>query len=78
MATEIRIKTVVLPGNKIEVSTPQLVSGQEATVVILVDESLPVAPHVVDIPRPLSGHRLFQQAGEVERYLREEREAWER
>jgi hypothetical protein len=78
MATEIRIKTVVLPGNKIEVSTPQLVPGQEATVVVLIDESLPVTPHVIDILRPLAGHRLFQQAEEVETYLREKREAWER
>lgn len=78
MATEIRIKTVVLPGNKIEVSTPQLVPGQEATVVVLVDEPLLVAPHVIDILRPLAGHRLFQHTDEVEHYLREEREAWDR
>ncbi|HZU66779.1 MAG TPA: hypothetical protein VFA09_05840 [Ktedonobacteraceae bacterium] len=34
MATELRVKTVVLPGGKIEISTPQLIPGQEATVIV--------------------------------------------
>lgn len=60
MATEVRIKTVVLPGGKIEISTPQLVPGQRATVVVTVEDDESVGHrHVIDILRGLQGHQLF-------------------
>lgn len=78
MAMEVRVKTVVLPGGKIEISNPELIPGQEATVVVLVEDQQPVKkPHVIDILRSLPGHRLFQSAEEVDDYLRVERESWE-
>lgn len=36
MATAVRVKTVVLPGGKIEVSAPELIPGQRATVFVVV------------------------------------------
>jgi hypothetical protein len=78
MATEVRIKTRVLPGGKIEISTPQLIPGQEATVVVTVEDAgLSAQSHVIDILKGLPGHQLFQNAGEVDAYIREERDAWE-
>lgn len=78
MATRVRIKTIVLPGGKIEITNPDLVPGQEATVVITVEDSEPTpGGHVIDILTALPGHQLFQNAEEVDSYVQQEREAWE-
>ena len=79
MATEMRVKTIVLPGGKIEISTPELIPGQHATVVITIEDSKPnEQPHVIDILTALPGHRLFHTAEEVDAYMHEERDSWER
>ena len=79
MPTEVRIKTVVLPGGKIEISTPELIPGQRATVVVTVEDDEPTkSPHVIDILATLQGHQLFQNAEEVDAYMHEERDAWDR
>ena len=78
MAIEVRIKTVVLPGGKIEISTPELNPGRRATVVVTVeDNETAEQAHVIDIIKGLPGHRLYQSADEVDAYIREERDAWE-
>jgi len=79
MAIEIHVQTVVLPGGRIEISTPQLVPGQQATVTITVEDNKPAGSgHVIDILKSLPGHQLFQAAEEVDNYIREERDSWER
>ncbi len=76
MAIEVRVKTVVLPGGRIEISTPELIPGQQATVVVTVEDKETAEPrHVIDILTSLQGHRLFRNAEEVDAYLREERDA---
>ena len=78
MATEVRVETVVLPGGKIEISTPELIPGKQATVVVTMEDQEPVEQqHVIDLLTALPGHRLFQNAEEADAYLREERDAWE-
>ncbi|MDQ6661489.1 MAG: hypothetical protein M3Z24_11040 [Chloroflexota bacterium] len=78
MATEVRIQTVVLPGGKIEISTPELIPGQQATVVVTVEDNQPTEQrHVIDILTTLPGHQLFHNAEEVDAYIQEERDAWE-
>jgi hypothetical protein len=78
MATEVRVKTVVLPGGKIEISTPQLIAGQQAEVVVTVEDNESVEPrHVIDILKGLHGHRLFRSAEEVDAYMQKEHDAWE-
>ncbi len=78
MATELRVETVVLPGGKIEISTPELPAGKRATVVVTVEDTEPQEQHhVIDLLTALPGHRLFQNAEEVDAYLREERDTWE-
>jgi len=78
MAIELRVKTVVLPGGRIEISTPELIPGQQVTVVVMVEDKETVEPrHVIDILTSLPGHRLFRNAEEVDAYLREERDAWD-
>ena len=78
MTTEVRVKTVVLPGGRIEITTPELIPGRHATVVVTIEDSEEVEqPHVIDILKKLSGHRLYQSAEEVDAFIREERDAWE-
>jgi hypothetical protein len=77
MALEVRIHTVVLPGRKIEISTPELIPGQHATVVVTVENGKQhEQPHVIDILKSLPGHRLFRTAEEVDTYIREEHDSW--
>ncbi|MHB8595913.1 MAG: hypothetical protein ACYDER_03785 [Ktedonobacteraceae bacterium] len=67
MSTEVRIKTTVLPGGQIEISRPELIPGQQATVVVTIEDTVPVKQrHVIDILASLPGHQLFQNAEEVE------------
>jgi hypothetical protein len=80
MTIEIAIKTIVLPGGKIEISTPQLVAGQQATVIVRVEseqpEKLTIDEHLARAN--YHGGTLFKTAEEVDAYIREERDSWER
>jgi hypothetical protein len=78
MATEVRVKTIVLPGGRIEITTPELIPGRRATVVVTIEDNETIEQsHVIDILKTLPGHRLYQSAEEVDAYIREERDAWE-
>jgi len=79
MVTEVRVKTIVLPGGKIEISTPELIPGKHATVVVTIEDNEPDDQrHVIDILASLPGHQVFHNAKEVDAYMREERDSWER
>lgn len=72
--------TTVLPGHKIEITAPELPEGQQVQVVVI---SPPASvkksgPSALDIIESLKGHRLFQSPEEVDRYINEERDSWER
>lgn len=78
MPIEVRVDTIVLPGGKIEISRPEFIPGQQATVIILIEDQSPVEPrHVIDILANVHGHSAFQNAEEVDAYLRGERDSWE-
>ena len=78
MATEVRVRTIVFPGGKIEISTPELIPGQHATVVVTIEDNEPAQQsHVIDILTALPGHQLFHSAEEVDAYIHEERDSWE-
>lgn len=78
MATEVRVKTVVLPGGRIGITTPELIPGRRATVVVTIEDNEAVEqPHVIDLLKTLPGHQLYQSAEEVDACIREERDVWE-
>ena len=72
------IETIVLPGGRIEISSPDLKPGQKAKVWIALEDEQEPKRSALDILAEASGHRLFQTAEEVDRYIREERDSWER
>lgn len=79
MAIEIRMKTKVLPGGKIEISVPELLAGQEVTIVVTgEDTTLIEQDHVIDLLKTVAGHQLFSTTEEVDTYINDERESWGR
>jgi hypothetical protein len=78
MSSAIHHKLTVLPGGKIELSDPQLKSGQSVDVFVVVPEDKTNdALSALDVLASAPGRQVFQTAEEVDRYLRNEREAWD-
>ena len=78
MATTMYVKTTVLPGGKIEVSMPELVEGQQATVFVVIDDEAQMPKRTLsDILRDYPGGQLFKTEAEVDAYIRAERDSWE-
>lgn len=78
MANAVHIKTTILPGGKIEISAPELPSGKQADVFVVIEGKEPAKQRrALDILAEAPGHRLFQTAEEVDAYIREERDSWE-
>jgi hypothetical protein len=78
MLTALRIKTTILTDGKIEISAPQLRSGDTVEVIVLLPESQNVARRpALDILAEAPGQRLFKTAAEVDAYIREERSSWD-
>ncbi|MGH2593275.1 MAG: hypothetical protein ACRDGG_07160 [Anaerolineae bacterium] len=78
MSTAIQIETTILPGGRIEISAPELIPGRPARVFVIVEEEQVEKRFAVDILAEAPGHRLFKTAEEVDAYIREERDSWER
>lgn len=79
MASPIHVEAVVSPDGKIEISVPELAPGQHVRVSIEPEEHPTAqAQHVIDIVEKLPGHRLFKTAEEVDAYIAEERDSWDR
>jgi hypothetical protein len=71
------VETTVLPGGRIEISSPTLIPGQKAKVLVMIEGDQSPKRSAIDILAEAKGHRLFKTAQEVEAYLREERDSWE-
>lgn len=79
MQTALRMTVLVQPGGKIELTDQELPEGQSVEVIVLLP-STSVVPRrsILDVLADAPGHLAFQTADEVDSYLREERDAWER
>ncbi len=79
MQRALRMTALVQPGGKIEVTDTDLPEGQSVEVIVLLP-SPPAIPRrsIVEVLAEAPGHLAFQTADEVDAYLREERDAWER
>ncbi len=81
MTTELTLTTTVLPGGKIEIRSPELVPGERVTVIVKVEvpqetEKLTIEEHLARAN--YKGGALFKTAEEVDEYIRNERDSWER
>jgi hypothetical protein len=79
VASAIRIETVVQADGRIEVSVPGLTPGEKVTVTVETQSEAPIQKRrAADILAELPGHLQFKTAEEVDAYIREERESWDR
>lgn len=79
MQNALCLKTTVLPGGKIEITDAELPSGTPVDVFVVLPKSAR-APRrsAIDVLETAPGHRAFKTAKEVDDYIREERESWDR
>jgi hypothetical protein len=79
MQAALRITTTVHPGGRIEIEDPQLPSGEDVDVIVLFPGA-PTAPRrsIGEVLTEAPGQLLFRTPTDVDDYLREERDAWER
>ena len=79
MATPIQIEATVTPDGKIEIAVPGLAPGQRVRVSIEPTQTRAEPKrHAADILAEMPGHRMFNTADEVDAYINEERESWDR
>ena len=77
MRRALHVRTIVLPGGKVEFASPELESGQAVDVVVLHESGREGRP-VMEILDSGPERRLFQTAAEVRAYLAEEKASWDR
>lgn len=85
MAEVIRVKTVVLPGGRVQVAAPGLPIGLPVEVVVSVAETVPTSTNtntpqmgIADFLKSLPpGPRSADSWEEFERLFQEERDSWD-
>lgn len=85
MSTVIHREAVVGPDGKIEISAPELQPGQRVSITIEPEPEADVTTYppedklpMIDLMDEAPGQRLFKTADEVDEYLRQERDSWDR
>ena len=79
MESALRIKTKVLPGKRIEIVSSELVEGDSVEVlVVLPAKRRSRRRSVLDLLKSTPAPGAFKSAEEVDKYLQEERDSWDR
>lgn len=82
MAAPITVEAIVAPDGQIHIRVPDLAPGQRVRISIKPAAGLaPRRPRkrpAIEILREAPGHQLFQTAEDVDAYIREERDSWDR
>lgn len=78
MATVVYREAVVGPDGTIEIRAPELAPGQHVTITIETTEAPTEKRRAIDILAEAPGHLMFDTAEEVDAYIREERDSWDR
>jgi hypothetical protein len=76
MEQALRQRVTILPGGKIELQSPDLPVGEEAEVIVLVAPPQARRRNLSEFIG--AGKGLFKSADEVDAYINEERDSWER
>ena len=81
--TSIQTFAVVGPDGALDLHVPNLPPGERVSVTIESDQGQAAhspagAIHIIDLITNLPGHRLFKTADEVDEYLRQESDLWDR
>ena len=80
MQSALRMEATVLPGHRLEISAPELPEGAKVEVIVVLPEKpqprrMSMLEFVESLP---PGPRAFPTWEEYEKFLQEEKDAWER
>jgi len=79
MQTAVKMTATVQSGGRIEIADPQLPAGRSVDVIVLFPQEADASRRsVVDVLAEAPGQLAFHDAEEVDAYIREERDAWDR
>ena len=81
MKTLLRLETTVLPGNRLEVTAPELPEGAKVEVIVVLAEQQPPRMSMLQFLETLPpgpSPRCYLSWEEYEHHLQEEKNAWER
>jgi len=81
MSTIIHREAIVGPDGKIEISAPELQPGQRVSITIEPEQqagATPLEPSLYDLVKDLPGGLMFKTAEEVDAYIQQERDSWDR
>ena len=82
MQTTVRMETTVLPGHRVEVTDPKLPEGAKVEVIVVLAEKpqrqFASALEFLESLPPGPSPRCFPTWEEYEKFLREEKESWDR
>jgi hypothetical protein len=79
MQSALRLETTVLPGHRLEVSAPELPEGAKVEVIVVLPAPPTQGPSMLEFLATLPpGPLLFQTPEDANRYVKEERDSWER
>jgi hypothetical protein len=78
MQAAYRTQTTVLPGHRIEIAAPEFPEGAQVEVIVVLPATASAPRSALEIIESLHGHRLFQTPQEVDQYIQQERDSWER
>lgn len=79
MQTALRTETTVLPGNRVEISCPELPEGTKVEVILMLPEKpTPTFKSAYEFLQSLPpGPRAFDTWEEYEEFLRKEKDSWD-
>lgn len=78
MTTAVHVKTKVLPGGRIEIFESDLPVGEEVDVFVYKNPPRDQLRSAMDVIREAPKRRGFKTAEEVDDFIREERDSWDR
>jgi hypothetical protein len=78
MATTLRVRTKVQPGGRIELESLDLPVGQDVDVTITPTAAPKEQRSILEIIESSPPQQIFKTAQEVDEYLRQERDSWDR
>jgi hypothetical protein len=78
MQLAIKIKTKVLPGNKVEIQVPPGSEGEEVEVFVVLPEKKQVGrENILEIIEEIRSHHIPRLVEEIDRDLQAERNSWD-
>ncbi|MBI2808405.1 MAG: hypothetical protein HYX68_25740 [Planctomycetes bacterium] len=78
MQTTLHIETTVLPGNRVEFTAPGLPEGTTVEVTVVPKSAVPRTSMLEYLKTLPLGPLVFKTPAEVDEYIQEERNAWDR